>query len=296
VNSVSSVIASLLITILSISCEGHPIEKTVEVGGVICTLPDEIAQGDLFLVKVKYRDGEEVKVGGRFLDREIRFFRTEKGEWMGLISACLFDKPGDALLELEIIQGERINHLREEIKVVKKEFGVEYLRLPASKVTLDEKALTRIRKEKKILDRIWEEETPSRHWRGSFILPTKGEYGSPFGVRRIINNEPRSPHTGIDIKAPEGREVLSSNHGEVRFIGDLFFAGKSIIIDHGGGLYTMYFHLSKILVNVGERVKKGEPIGLVGSTGRTTGPHLHFGVRLQGARVNPHLLFSLPAE
>jgi hypothetical protein len=271
-------------------------ERKVEVDGAICSFPTEIRQGDVFLLMIKPRDGEIKGVRGKFLGRELYFFEAG-GEYRCLIFAGLFDEPGEALLDVKIQwKGEDVSFLREKIKVVKKDFPTERLKLPESKVTLSEEALARAKREKEILDKIWKEKSKRRYWRGSFLLPTNGRIGSQFGARRIINDKPRSPHTGVDIKAPYGAEVLSSNHGKVRFIGDLFFSGNSLIIDHGGGLYTMYFHLSKILVKVGEWVKKGEPIALVGATGRATGPHLHFGVRLQGARVNPYSLFSLPEE
>jgi hypothetical protein len=271
-------------------------EREVEVNGVICSFPKEIGQGDVFLVKVKPKEGEEIKsIKGKFLGRELRFFKVE-GEYRCLIFAGLFDEPGESLLHIEFQGREGVGHLGEKVKVVKRHFGVERLNLPQSKVTLSKETLARVRREKEMLDRIWEEETKERYWRGRFLLPVKGCIGSKFGMRRIINGQPRSPHTGVDIKAKHGAEVLSANHGKVKFIGDLFFSGTSLIIDHGGGLYTMYFHLSKILVKVGEKVRRGQPVACVGATGRATGPHLHFGVRLQGARVNPHSLFSLPEE
>jgi hypothetical protein len=267
-------------------------EKTLEVDGIVFSFPQKLTQGELSLLRIKSK--KEIKVEGKFLGRRLQFFKTNDGEWRALLFACLFDKPADASLSLKVTHEKKVFSIKERIKIVEGDFGVEHLRLP--EVTLDKKTIARIKREKKALDGIWKEVKEERYWRGSFILPTKGEFGSSFGVRRIINNKPRSPHTGIDIKAPYGREVPASNHGKVRFIGDLFFAGKSLIIDHGMGVYTMYFHLSKVLVKLGEKVKKGEIVALVGSTGRATEPHLHFGVRVQGARINPHSLFSLPDE
>jgi murein DD-endopeptidase MepM/ murein hydrolase activator NlpD len=117
-----------------------------------------------------------------------------------------------------------------------------------------------------------------------------------FGLKRTINGQPRNPHSGEDIYAPEGTTVATSNDGIVTLIGDFFFSGKSIVIDHGLGLYTMYFHLSEVRVGQGEKVSKGQTIGLVGATGRATGPHLHWGARLNGARVNPFSLVKIPLD
>ncbi|MBI2457957.1 MAG: M23 family metallopeptidase, partial [candidate division NC10 bacterium] len=111
------------------------------------------------------------------------------------------------------------------------------------------------------------------------------------------NGEPRSPHTGADFAAPPGAPVLAANAGIVALAADHFFAGRSVILDHGLGLYTMYFHLQESLVQPGQRVERGQAIARVGSTGRATGPHLHWGARLYGARIDPQeLLKPLPID
>lgn len=109
-----------------------------------------------------------------------------------------------------------------------------------------------------------------------------------------MNGQPRNPHNGEDIGAPLGTDVAATNDGVVRITVDHFFSGKGVIVDHGLGFYSMYFHLSEILVKDGDLVKAGQIIGKVGSTGRATGPHLHWGVKLNGARVNPYALLDLP--
>ncbi|MGH7845416.1 MAG: M23 family metallopeptidase, partial [Candidatus Binatia bacterium] len=101
------------------------------------------------------------------------------------------------------------------------------------------------------------------------------------------NGLPRSPHTGVDLRAPLGTEIVAANHGKVVVRDEFFFGGKTVVLDHGGGLYTMYLHLNDFRVTDGLLVRKGEVIGWVGMTGRVTGPHLHWGVRLLGARVDP---------
>jgi len=130
-------------------------------------------------------------------------------------------------------------------------------------------------------------------WRGPFLRPIEGEIVGPFGRRSIINDQPRASHSGVDMKAQEGTPVKSMNDGRVVLTVDHFFSGKSVIIDHGGGILSMYFHLDKIMVKNDHEVTKGQPIGLVGATGRATGPHLHLGVRINGARVDPLGLIEL---
>ena len=120
--------------------------------------------------------------------------------------------------------------------------------------------------------------------------------GGRFGSRRIINGEPRSPHTGSDFSASTGTPIYSVANGRVALAEEHFFAGNSVFIDHGGGLLSMYFHLSEIDVEPGQTVKRGERVGAVGATGRVTGPHLHFGLRWHGARVDPELLIGSVSE
>jgi murein DD-endopeptidase MepM/ murein hydrolase activator NlpD len=140
--------------------------------------------------------------------------------------------------------------------------------------------------------------TPSaqRLWEAPFIRPVPQESSSSFGYRRIINGKPRAPHTGADLRAPVGTEVLAANHGRVVLVGNYFFAGQSIVLDHGGGLYTMYFHLSDFKVDAGALVRRGDVIALSGMSGRVTGPHLHWAARLGNARVDPmELIEKIPS-
>jgi murein DD-endopeptidase MepM/ murein hydrolase activator NlpD len=130
-------------------------------------------------------------------------------------------------------------------------------------------------------------------WRGSFVRPLEGEIVGLFGTRSVINGEPRSPHSGVDLRASAGTPVQSIHNGKVVLVAEHFFTGNLVVIDHGGAIQSMYFHLEKALVVGGEKVKRGQVIGLVGSTGRSTGPHLHFGMRVNGARVDPMQFLGL---
>ncbi|MDE2978565.1 MAG: M23 family metallopeptidase [Acidobacteriota bacterium] len=120
--------------------------------------------------------------------------------------------------------------------------------------------------------------------------------GGRFGAKRIINGEPRSPHTGADYAVPQGTPVLAVEDAVVALAGEFFFSGNAVFLDHGNGLISMYFHLHEVFVEQGDEVPRGRLIGTVGSTGRSTGPHLHFGIRWQGARVDPALWLGEPAS
>ncbi|HEY2829749.1 MAG TPA: M23 family metallopeptidase, partial [Thermoanaerobaculia bacterium] len=123
-----------------------------------------------------------------------------------------------------------------------------------------------------------------------FTVPIPGASGTNFGSRRIFNGEPRAPHSGADLHATRGTPVHATNRGRVVLAKNLFFTGNTVILDHGLGIYSLYAHLSRIDVHAGDTVKNGQIVGLVGATGRVTAPHLHWGMRVQGARVDP---FSL---
>jgi murein DD-endopeptidase MepM/ murein hydrolase activator NlpD len=133
-----------------------------------------------------------------------------------------------------------------------------------------------------------------RLWQESFLEPVNGKRTGIFGSVRIMNGQARNPHNGEDIGAPLGAEVAATNDGVVRLTVDHIFSGRGVYLDHGLGFYSMYFHLSDVLVKEGDLVKAGQIVGKVGATGRATGPHLHWGVKLNGARVNPYALLDLP--
>lgn len=124
-----------------------------------------------------------------------------------------------------------------------------------------------------------------------FDAPVPGRQSSPFGLRRYFNGEPRNPHSGLDFAAPTGTPVKSPADGRVLLIGNFYFNGQTIFIDHGQGVITMFCHLSEIAYLPGDTVKRGDVVGKVGNTGRSTGPHLHWNVSLNNARVDPALFF-----
>ncbi len=219
-------------------------------------------------------------------------FNEEKGAYEGLIGIDMNTQP--ATYPIKVVgkdEGGGIYASPFSLKVEEVDFGVQKLSLPSSMVDLDKKTLERIDQETKRLTALFQVFRDERLWRGDFIRPVEGELTGAFGLRRIINEKPRSQHTGIDLEAQEGTPVLACNSGTIVLVDELFFSGKSVILDHGWGLFSMYFHLSGTQVKEGDKVNQGAVLGRVGSTGRSTNPHLHWGIRLNGARVNP---LSLP--
>ena len=239
---------------------------------------------------------QTTQVVGRFLDRKITFFPHGKETYVALLGIDMQDKPGLKELDVTIASPSGTNHLSYTVLIMKEKYKVQHLKLPKNKVDLDKKTLNRVIAEKKEVKEAFQVSSPHPLWEGPFIEPVKGRISGRFGNRRIINGQPRSPHSGEDIAAPKGTKVAAMNTGTVQLTPDHFFSGKGVILDHGIGLHSMYFHLSEISVKNGQLVKKGQTIGKVGATGRATGPHLHWGVRLNGARIDPYSLTNLPLK
>jgi murein DD-endopeptidase MepM/ murein hydrolase activator NlpD len=254
-------------------------------------------QGQVLVVTVK---GEEqaTEVKGTFLSRTIPFFREfrpgEPAGYIGLLGIDMQDDPGTYELAVEVKQREQVKQLSFNVLVAKEKFAVEHLKVPKETVDLDEKSVARWKAEQEQVKQALAENSRLKLWHSNFVEPVNGKRTGIFGSVRIMNGKPRNPHNGEDIGAPLGADVAASNDGVVRLTVDHVFSGKGVFIDHGLGFYTMYFHLSEVLVKNGDLVTAGQIIGKVGATGRATGPHLHWGVKLNGARVNPYSLLDLP--
>ncbi|MFQ5991169.1 MAG: M23 family metallopeptidase [Nitrospiraceae bacterium] len=253
-------------------------------------------QGEVMIVKVPV-GGQPVEAAGEFLGRRIPFYYepTEDGEgrWVGLVGIDMMDRPGTHELMLKVRSADSARRFSYNVLVLSEEFPVQHLNLPKAMVDLDQDTLVRVKAEQKEVRAVLGEVTGERLWRERFIVPVEGTVSGAFGRKRVINGQARNPHNGEDISAPAGTDVRATNDGVVRLAVDHFFSGKGVFIDHGLGLYSMYFHLSEISVQDGNVVKRGQRIGKVGASGRVTGPHLHWGVRLNGARVNPYSLTRL---
>lgn len=216
----------------------------------------------------------------------------EGGQWLAIVGLALDTVPGPQEL--------RVHHLGDTRRLP---FTVDTKQYPEQRITLKDTGkvqpsdadLARITLE------IAEIKKLKTHWRDAddtdtrFALPAKGRLSGRFGVRRFFNGEARSPHAGFDIAAPHGSAVTSTARGVVLNVGDYFFNGKTVFVDHGNGLISMYCHLDRIDVAVGDTVNKSQRLGLVGMTGRATGPHLHWSVILNSAMVDPALFVPATA-
>lgn len=269
--SARCLIAATLLTIATpADATGLPIASPVP-GGVV-------------LLPVAYEGERAPEVYYR--DRRVMVIRGDGG-WTAVIGIPLETAPGTQAAEA------RGAGLQLAFDVMDKAYEVQHITLSNQRmVTPAEEDLKRIRDESARMTKIYTRWTDIAELPLPFHSPISGRESSAFGLRRVFNGEPRNPHSGLDIAAPKGTPVQAPADGMVVNTGDYYFNGRTVFIDHGQGLITMYCHLDEIRVREGQAIERGEILGTVGMSGRATGPHLHWTVSLNDARVDPRLFLA----
>lgn len=242
-------------------------------------------QGSILSVSVCRSPIDDVRVKWGTIEAKLLPSPVRKNCQVAFL-AIPFDAPlglqkltmGDKSLNFEITDGK---------------FKSETLSVEPSKVILSPEDQERALKERDLVRAIYAEPEENFLWGGHFKLPLKSMTTSPYGTRRVFNAETKSHHNGVDFRAKVGTKIRAPAAGRVRLAQDLFYAGNLILIDHGGGIFTNYAHLSGFDVKEGDLVKAGQVIGRSGATGRISGPHLHWGVRIHGVEANPLKLLTL---
>ncbi len=228
----------------------------------------------------------EGPVAGTWMDRPLLFERDEESKlWVALAAVSLDAKPGPHDLSLG-------NGNQHAVRVAAHAYRTSRLTVPPKFVSPPKAVLQRIAEEREIKKKAFAART-KRVWAGPFAPPTDTPPTSGFGTRRTYNGKTQSIHQGLDFRAVAGTPIQASNNGRVLIAQDMYYEGGFVVLDHGDGIFTLYMHLSAFGVKEGEAVKKGRTIAESGSSGRVTGPHLHFGVQWQGLYMEPATLLAL---
>ena len=229
----------------------------------------------------------------RAFDRDATAFQVDASTWRALVGIDLETPAGRYPVSITARSGGLTQHATTSIVVTRRRFPTRRLQVEPAFVSPPPDVQRRIAREAEDLDRAWKQSAPSRLWSGAFMPPVPGPATSAFGSRSIFNGQPRSPHSGGDFLSPAGTPVHAPNAGRVVMARDLYFTGNVVVLDHGLGLFSLLAHLSTIDVHEGDSVVAGQRVGLVGATGRVTGPHLHWAVRVGGARIDPLSLLAV---
>ncbi len=209
-----------------------------------------------------------------------------KHNWLAIVGIPLSATAG--FHKVKIVDEKKQTHYK-SFRVRNYHYRTQRLRISnKNKVNPNKKSRARIQRESRLKQKLQNTFTPHQAHL-NFMRPVSGRDSGRFGLKRILNKQKRNPHSGMDIAAPLGRSVKATETGTVLYTGNLFFTGNVVYLNHGNGLISLYAHLSKINVKKGQNIKRGQLIGKVGSTGRVTGPHLHWSVYLNGNTVDPAL-------
>ncbi|MDI6726669.1 MAG: M23 family metallopeptidase [Smithellaceae bacterium] len=260
------------------------------------SLPATVSQGEPFFFQLASPQplaGAEIE----WLNRKIWTpAHRVGGQWLifVLLGVGPEREAGKYPLSATIATARGEMRITRNLTVMSKTYPRQRLSLPAGMVTPGEAALARIRQEEAQIREVLRGATPVHYWWPGFTRPVMGEVSGVFGLRRVLNGEPRSPHRGVDLRGASGTPVRSWSAGIVALAAEHYFGGRSLYIDHGLGIISSYLHLSEILVEPGQLVTPGQVIGRVGNTGRSTAPHLHFGLSVLGEWVDPLPLLDVP--
>jgi murein DD-endopeptidase MepM/ murein hydrolase activator NlpD len=259
--------------------------------------PSQLVNGGPVFFEVKAPVRLE-SLSGSWLGHQLAFtFVSSRKTWSALVGVPFETAPGSYALELSGTRSSAGPALK-----FSRKFVVARAKYPQIKVELtvekkftepSKEQLAQIEEDQKVKQDYLSRVTPDREWFGNFSAPAHAEISDAFGSQRIFNGKAQRPHWGLDFRVPTGTPVAAMNEGTVLLARFLYYEGNCVVLDHGQGLLTLYFHLSELKVKEGELVKRGQEIGLSGGTGRATGPHLHVAVRWQGDYLDPARLMQL---
>lgn len=250
-----------------------------------------VANGKSVFLEIKNSKDAKVK----FLNKDYILYDhpTKKDTKYALLPVSYYAKSKSEKVYINYEDSIKKEDLHLNLSIINGNYPKEQLKVNSSKVSLSDKDKKRASKEYAEAMKIYNEITPKSYISSEFIIPLDSNITSNFGNARVFNDTLKSYHSGTDFRAKVGVPIKASNSGVVVLVKDRFYSGGSLVIDHGHGIYTCYFHMSKFDVNKGDKVTKAQIIGLSGDSGRVTGPHLHFSARVSGVQVDPLQLIEL---
>ena len=249
----------------------------------------QVVDGSILLITVK-TPVQDPKITGTFETNEFSFFASPDrgaGTYEGIMAVPFNHKAGEAKITIHASAGTETKNEELSFNIVDGNYPSEALKVDERRVNPRKKDMKRINREIKEVHKIYAITTPHKFWSGPFLLPIQSDVTSQFGTKRMFNGEMQTFHRGLDLRAKTGTPIHSAAPGKVVLAKSLFFTGNTVLIDHGYGIYTLYAHMSRIKVKLGQELADHKLIGLSGKTGRVSGPHLHWGAIVQRTQVNP---------
>jgi murein DD-endopeptidase MepM/ murein hydrolase activator NlpD len=256
--------------------------------------PNELQQGSVVFITVEF-GRVPLRMTGKWIGKELAFFKSDNPKiWYALAGADLETPPGTYDLTLRaVMAGGTLIHSLKKVDISAAKFRSGVAEVPENFVEPDTASKKQIAADNVLKNRAFSHRMAAPQWSGNFVTPVKAKPTDSFGMSRVFNEELSSTHRGTDFPVSQGAPVVVSNSGTVVLAKELFYEGNCVIVDHGKQFFTIYMHLSKIEVKTGNKLRKGERLGLSGQTGRVTGPHLHMEVRWNGAYLDPTKLLEL---
>jgi hypothetical protein len=254
--------------------------------------PPELYPGAPLRIRLHGLPGD-ARATGRLQDEDLTFMPAPGGGLVAFAGVDLDVPPGDLSLTISLDAGGVGRKVERRLAVLSRDYPTEELKVAPKYVNPPPEVSERIAREAADLAELWDAATPRALYDGATVRPLPEAAGRNFGRRRVFNGEPRSAHSGTDLSAASGTPVPAAARGRVVRARDYYYSGNLVVLDHGGGVYTLYAHLSRIDVAEGDLVAAGDVLGTVGATGRVTGAHLHWGGRIGRARVDPAVLLEL---
>lgn len=290
----SSCFNSLLILIFSISL--HICFAKDAKAEITITAPEKVAKGDAFLAEINSTDPTDyfiIKWNGKDIqippDNNLATLHNKNFHAKVLIPVSLDDKSTHKLLSAKSIHASKVS-----AQSAKRNITLYEKKRPVQKLTVDKKFVSppadqqaRIKEDRKKVQLALSQKLPGRLWDLPLERPVSGSVSSLFGLKRVFNGQPRGMHRGLDLRGAEGTPIKACADGKVVLVDNLYYSGNTVYVNHGDGVFSAYLHMSKPLVQLGETIVRGQTIGLVGSTGRVTGPHLHLSIFAQGQSIDP---------